>query len=171
MCLAQGPQRSDAGEAQTRGPSVLSQAFYHWATALPKQVLIFFKLFLWRLIQSLQTKQTLMKCHMMWHFIWVFTVCKSTRLRVSRKFRVYKGLNYTISFSKYGVILTHKVPPIICSRWQFQILLIFQKEQIRHDISWESSQTILMKYHILFFSKTKKDVTKFVVCCIRDWQL
>ena len=26
MCLAQGPQRSDAGEAQTRGLSVLSQA-------------------------------------------------------------------------------------------------------------------------------------------------
>ena len=29
MCLAQGPQRSDAGEAQTHGPSVLSQALYH----------------------------------------------------------------------------------------------------------------------------------------------
>ena len=26
---------SDAGEAQTRGPSVSSQALYHWATALP----------------------------------------------------------------------------------------------------------------------------------------
>ena len=35
MCLAQGPQRSDAGEALTRGPSILSQALYHWATALP----------------------------------------------------------------------------------------------------------------------------------------
>ena len=31
MCLAQGPQRSDAGEAQTRGPSVSSQALYHCA--------------------------------------------------------------------------------------------------------------------------------------------
>ena len=31
MCLAQGPQRSDAGEAQTRGPSVSSQALYLWA--------------------------------------------------------------------------------------------------------------------------------------------
>ena len=38
MCLAQGPQRSDAGEARTRGPSVSSQALYHWATALPKSV-------------------------------------------------------------------------------------------------------------------------------------
>ena len=35
MCIAQGPQRSDAGEARTRGPSVSSQALYHWATALP----------------------------------------------------------------------------------------------------------------------------------------
>ena len=34
MCLAQGPQRSDAREAGTRGPSVLSHALYHWATAL-----------------------------------------------------------------------------------------------------------------------------------------
>ena len=31
MCLAQGPQRSDTGEARTRG----SQALYHWATVLP----------------------------------------------------------------------------------------------------------------------------------------
>ena len=35
MCLAQGQQRSDAGEDRTRGPSVSSQALYHWATALP----------------------------------------------------------------------------------------------------------------------------------------
>ena len=36
MCLAQGPQRSDAGVARTRGPSVSSQALYHSATALPQ---------------------------------------------------------------------------------------------------------------------------------------
>ena len=35
MCLAQGPQHSDAGEARTLSPSVSSQALYHWATALP----------------------------------------------------------------------------------------------------------------------------------------
>ena len=35
MCLPKGPQCSDAGEARTRGPSVSSQALYHWATALP----------------------------------------------------------------------------------------------------------------------------------------
>ena len=39
MSLAQGPQRSDAGEAWTRGPSVSSQALYHWATALPFNLL------------------------------------------------------------------------------------------------------------------------------------
>ena len=36
MCLAQGPQLSDAGEALTRGLSVSSQELYHGATALPK---------------------------------------------------------------------------------------------------------------------------------------
>ena len=35
MCLAQGPQRSDAGEARTRGHLVSSQALYQWTTALP----------------------------------------------------------------------------------------------------------------------------------------
>ena len=35
MCIAQGPQRSDASEAWTRGPSVSSQALYHWATVSP----------------------------------------------------------------------------------------------------------------------------------------
>ena len=34
MCVVQGPQRSDAGEARTRGPSFSSQALYYWATAL-----------------------------------------------------------------------------------------------------------------------------------------
>ena len=33
MCLGQGPQHSDAGEAQTYRLSVSSQALYHWATA------------------------------------------------------------------------------------------------------------------------------------------
>ena len=35
MCLVQRPQPSDASEARTCGPSVLSQALYHWATAFP----------------------------------------------------------------------------------------------------------------------------------------
>ena len=28
-------QHSDTGDARTRGPSVSSQALYHWATAVP----------------------------------------------------------------------------------------------------------------------------------------
>ena len=35
MCLAQGPQRSDAGEAGTRGPSILSQALSFVKAAIP----------------------------------------------------------------------------------------------------------------------------------------
>ena len=35
-----------------------------------------------------QTVQTLMKCSIMLHFIWVFTVCQSTSLGVSRTERV-----------------------------------------------------------------------------------
>ena len=38
MCLAQGPQCSDAGEAWTHGTSVSSQALYHWAIAIPLYV-------------------------------------------------------------------------------------------------------------------------------------
>ena len=35
MCLAQGPQHSDAGGARAPGPLVSSQALYRWATGLP----------------------------------------------------------------------------------------------------------------------------------------
>ena len=35
MCLAQGPQRSDAGEARTCGPFGLESNILLWATALP----------------------------------------------------------------------------------------------------------------------------------------
>ena len=41
MYLTQEPQRTDAGEAQTRGLSVSSQALYHWATALPCESILF----------------------------------------------------------------------------------------------------------------------------------
>ena len=43
MCLAQGPQRSDAGEARTRGLLVLSQALYHCGTAFPRRVVLSYK--------------------------------------------------------------------------------------------------------------------------------
>ena len=45
MCLAQGPQRSDASEAQTR-----RQALYHWATALPTVCFVILKDFFCLLI-------------------------------------------------------------------------------------------------------------------------
>ena len=48
MCLAQGPKRSHVGEAWTRGPSVSSQALYHWATALPYQFVL--KILTWNKI-------------------------------------------------------------------------------------------------------------------------
>ena len=38
MCLVQGPQHNDSGEARTRGSSVSSQPLYHWATALPLRI-------------------------------------------------------------------------------------------------------------------------------------
>ena len=40
MCLAQGPQRSDAGEAQTRSPSVSSQALSHCASLMSSNVCV-----------------------------------------------------------------------------------------------------------------------------------
>ena len=37
------------------------------------------------------------------------------------------------------LILTHKAPPIICTRRQFKFFPLFQKLKISHYISWESS--------------------------------
>ena len=41
QCSCLRTQCSDTGEAPTRGPSVLSQALYHWATALPNSFVIY----------------------------------------------------------------------------------------------------------------------------------
>ena len=51
-----------------------------------------------------------------------FLCCSNSLYRVNFAFCIFQ-------------ILTHKAPPIICSRRQFQILLLFQKLQIRDDIS------------------------------------
>ena len=45
------------------------------------------KKILWRSILSSQTVQTLMKCRLLGHFIWVFTVCHSTHKK-NRGFRL-----------------------------------------------------------------------------------
>ena len=38
MCLAQGPQPSDAGMARTHSPLVLSQTLCHWAPSLSEMM-------------------------------------------------------------------------------------------------------------------------------------
>ena len=43
-----------------------------------------------------QTVQILMKCLIVWHFIWIFTVCQSTCSGVSSVQRVDKGCHETI---------------------------------------------------------------------------
>ena len=45
--------------------------------------------------------------------------------------------------------------------------MIFHENRLLAD---DSHETILMKYHTLFLWKIRKDVTKFVVCCSRDWR-
>ena len=57
-------------------------------------------------------------------------------------------------------MLTLKAPPIICSRRQFQILLL---EDDSHEISY-------LIFFNFFFLKIKKDVAEIVVCCSRDWR-
>ena len=64
-----------------------------------------------------------------------------------------------VVFSEYThLLLTLKTPPIICSRRQLQILPLFQKWQIRHDISWESSAGRRFSCNIIphFFRKLGK---------------
>ena len=68
---------------------------------------------------------------------------------------------------------THKAPPIICSRRQFQFFSAFSKitNKAWYFMRIVCFQTILMKYHTLFLSKIRKEVTIFVVYCSRIWRL
>ena len=69
-------------------------------------------------------------------------------------------------------LLTNKAPPIICSIQQCQILLLFENNKyvmIFHENRLLADDSHEISY--LFFPKIKKDVTKFVVCCSRDWPL
>ena len=45
-------------------------------------------LFRHKIFLCLQTVQTLLKCRIMWHFIWVFAVCQSTFMQVYSMKRV-----------------------------------------------------------------------------------
>ena len=61
-----------------------------------------------------------------------------------------------------------KAPPILCSRRQFQILPLFQKLQIKHDISWESTAGRGFSWNIIaiFFSKP----WKMIICrLLQSW--
>ena len=42
-----------------------------------------------------------------------------------------------------------------------------QQTTLLNCVAW---QTILMKYDTLLFSKIRKDVVRFVVCCSRGWR-
>ena len=109
---------------------------------------------------------TLTECHKVWTEIWTDV---SVPVRVQTVCNHYQQTT-KVSTSKER-LLTHKVPPTICSRWNFKILLLFSKLQIRHDASWELSagrqfSRIIIPY---FFSKIRKDFPKCVFCCSRDW--
>ena len=58
MCLAQGPQHSDAGEAQTHNPSVLSQALLHCMHEPLRSLIIFLQRFLYLLYMQAAMAQT-----------------------------------------------------------------------------------------------------------------
>ena len=81
------------------------------------------------------------------------------------KYETGANLN-TISLT----LLTHKAPPIICSRRQFQILLLFQNNKegiVFHENHLLGDDSHELSY-LIFFRKIRKDVAKFVVCCSCD---
>ena len=97
-----------------------------------------------------------------------YTICKTELFCIFERLRYSsKRLNHLAGTkpcrSKLDTILNYSsfnsVPPIFCSRRQFQILLLFSKKTNK---TWYFTrilccwQTILMKYHTLFFSKLGK---------------
>ena len=59
-----------------------------------------------RLLSSLQKVQTLLKCSIKLHFIWVFTVCQSTHLGVSSIQWVNLKKSIKVSKAKSTMLLT-----------------------------------------------------------------
>ena len=67
--------------------------------------------------------------------------------------------------SSEGVdLLTLKAPPIICSRRQFQILVRFQKYQIRHYISRELCLLADNSHEISFLKFVKNKERCHIMC-------
>ena len=85
---------------------------------------VVFFIFLKKIIRIFckQTVETLIRCHILCHLIWVCTVCLCPAKRTPA---VYGLMIYV--HLVFHVFLTLKAPPIICSRRQFQILPLFQK--------------------------------------------
>ena len=54
--------------------------------------------------------QTLMKCIIMQHFIWVLTVCRNTYLGVSS---IYKGLTWMLSYQTMTLCKKSTVKPVL----------------------------------------------------------
>ena len=98
MCLAQGLQRSDAGEAQTRGPSVSSQALYHWATALPRRI-INLNIVLMLLVFCVYSSR-------FQNIMWVFLEPKSKKYKKKVNFTIYKNPNICVYGIK-GTVVYH----------------------------------------------------------------
>ena len=80
-------QRSDAIEALTHSPSVSSLESSTLPPSLSNSIVHMY-LFVWIFFLPYQTVKTQMKCSIMLHFIWGFTVCQSIRLWVSSKQKV-----------------------------------------------------------------------------------
>ena len=72
MCLAQGPQRSDAGEARTGGSLVSSQALYHWATVLPRPIQLMSESLINTGMRKFRIDQDFLIEH--WHMIYIMPV-------------------------------------------------------------------------------------------------
>ena len=93
MCLAQGPQRSGASEARTCGPSVSSQALYHWATALRSLTMDFPQ----RLVQDIEPLCIIILCILLNH---------KTRFTDSWYVLTGKLLLVNIYLNKYKIVVT-----------------------------------------------------------------
>ena len=74
-----------------------------------------------KIVLSLQTVQTQMKCRLMWHFICVFTVCGSTYFLVSRMKMVKKPFYVNCLLADDS----HKIPSLISLKIQKCEIFLF----------------------------------------------
>ena len=92
--------------------------------------------FVWRSLLPLQTVYNLMKCSIMLHFIWFFTVCKSTLLGVRvNKFNKHSCKTLRISFN---------------TSCQLEIAVFKVQNHIETCIMYSISQVVKIKLSFLF---------------------